>query len=114
MPCPANDFGLALNLQRLSLSCSGFGPLAPRRAPNAPREDERVRDTTSSKANNLASCCCAEQSRSSDRNKGRWRTIEEAELAPLRWIHWLALGLLEAFRCGKLVAKLTGGAQARR
>jgi transposase InsO family protein len=88
MPCAAKDFGLALNLQCLSLSCSGFRLIAPRRAPNAPREGERVPDTTSSRASNLASCCYAEQSRSSDRKQGRWRTFEEAEFAPLRWIHW--------------------------
>jgi hypothetical protein len=43
MPCPARDFGLALNLQRLSLPCIGFGPLAPRRAPSAPRDDRYQR-----------------------------------------------------------------------
>ena len=38
--CPVGDFGIALNLQRLSLSYIGFRPLAPRRAPSAPRDDK--------------------------------------------------------------------------
>ena len=42
-PCPVRAFGLALNPQRLSLSCIGFGPLAPRRAPSAPRDDRYQR-----------------------------------------------------------------------
>jgi hypothetical protein len=43
MPCPVRDLGLALNLQRLSLSFVSFGPLAPRRAPSAPRDDRYQR-----------------------------------------------------------------------